>query len=89
VAILVVLLLVVVLFGRGKISDLMGDVAKDIKNFKAGLADEDDLQSEPNVVERDAPGASATKAPRQILEGAAQTEVRLDARREVTVQTNR
>ena len=88
--ILVVLVLVVVLFGRGKISDLMGDVAKGIKSFKAGLADEDDLQSEPNVVEHDAPRAQArANAPRQILEGAAQTEVRLDARRAVAIQTKR
>jgi len=38
---LIVLLLVMVLFGRGKISDLMGDVAKGIKSFKKGLAEED------------------------------------------------
>lgn len=38
----IVVVLVVLLFGRGKISDLMGDVAKGIKSFKSGLADEDD-----------------------------------------------
>ena len=38
---LIVLLLVMVLFGRGKISDLMGDVAKGIKSFKKGLAEDD------------------------------------------------
>jgi sec-independent protein translocase protein TatA len=38
---LVVILVVVLLFGRGKISDLMGDVAKGVKSFKKGLADED------------------------------------------------
>jgi len=62
--ILVVLVLVVVLFGRGKISDLMGDVAKGIKSFKAGLANEVDLQSEPNVVEHDAPRTQARPKPR-------------------------
>ena len=36
-----VILVVVLLFGRGKISDLMGDVAKGIKSFKKGLADDD------------------------------------------------
>jgi sec-independent protein translocase protein TatA len=41
---LIVLLLVVVLFGRGKISDLMGDVAKGIKSFKKGLAEDDSSQ---------------------------------------------
>lgn len=39
--ILVVVLLIVVLFGRNKVSDLMGDVATGIKNFKKGLADDD------------------------------------------------
>jgi sec-independent protein translocase protein TatA len=37
---LLVILVVVLLFGRGKISDLMGDVAKGIKSFKKGMADE-------------------------------------------------
>ncbi len=35
----VVVILVVLLFGRGKISSLMGDVAKGIKSFKKGMAD--------------------------------------------------
>jgi len=34
----VVVILVVLLFGRGKISSLMGDVAKGIKSFKRGMA---------------------------------------------------
>ena len=34
----VVVILVVLLFGRGKISGLMGDVAKGIKSFKKGMA---------------------------------------------------
>lgn len=40
--ILVVVILLVLLFGRGKISALMGDVAKGIKSFKKGMADDDD-----------------------------------------------
>ena len=35
----VVVVLVVLLFGRGKISSLMGDVAKGIKSFKKGMND--------------------------------------------------
>ena len=35
----IVVVLVVLLFGRGKISDLMGDVAKGIKSFKRGMKD--------------------------------------------------
>jgi sec-independent protein translocase protein TatA len=38
----IVVILVVLLFGRGKISDLMGDVAKGIKSFKKGMSDNTD-----------------------------------------------
>ncbi|MEX1252013.1 MAG: twin-arginine translocase TatA/TatE family subunit [Hyphomonas sp.] len=44
--ILIVVLLFVLLFGRNKISELMGDLAKGIKSFKAGMADD-----EPDVIE--------------------------------------
>jgi sec-independent protein translocase protein TatA len=46
--ILIVVLLVVLLFGRGKISALMGDMAQGIKAFKKGMADD-----EPEQVTRD------------------------------------
>lgn len=39
--IVIVAVVVVLLFGRGKISDLMGDVAKGINSFKKGLKEED------------------------------------------------
>ena len=42
----IVVVLVVLLFGRGKISSLMGDVAKGIKSFKKGMSDNPD-QSNP------------------------------------------
>ena len=46
----VVVILVVLLFGRGKISSLMGDVAKGIKSFKKGMASDvtDDTSSTVN-----------------------------------------
>ena len=34
----IVAVLIVLLFGRGKISSLMGDVAKGIRSFKKGMA---------------------------------------------------
>ena len=37
--IVIIAVVVVLLFGRGKISDLMGDVAKGINSFKKGLND--------------------------------------------------
>ena len=39
--ILIVLVLFVLLFGRGKISELMGDVAQGIKSFKKGLSEDE------------------------------------------------
>tara|TARA_B100000780_G_scaffold181840_1_gene127587 strand:- start:83 stop:271 length:189 start_codon:yes stop_codon:yes gene_type:complete len=42
----IVVILVVLLFGRGKISDLMGDVAKGIKSFKKGMSDTTDSSNE-------------------------------------------
>jgi len=44
---LVVILIVMLLFGRGKISELMGDMAKGINSFKKGLADGDAPHSPP------------------------------------------
>jgi sec-independent protein translocase protein TatA len=44
---LIVLVIVLVLFGRGKIPELMGDVAKGIKSFKKGMSDEDQTPPPP------------------------------------------
>lgn len=60
-----VILVIVLLFGRGKISDLMGDVAKGIKSFKKGM--QEDETPEP----RDAP-------PRSIEHEARTGETRRD-----------
>ena len=38
---LVLIVIVMLLFGRGKVSDLMGDVAQGIKAFKKGMAADD------------------------------------------------
>ena len=48
----IVVILVVLLFGRGKISSLMGDVAKGIKSFKKGMStDPTNDQQEKNITE--------------------------------------
>ena len=38
---IIVLVVVLLLFGRGKIPELMGDVAKGIKSFKKGMSDDE------------------------------------------------
>lgn len=46
--ILVILFIVLILFGAGKIPKVMGDIGKGIKNFKAGLKDEEDSEKLEN-----------------------------------------
>jgi sec-independent protein translocase protein TatA len=47
---IIVIAVVLLLFGRGKISELMGDVAQGIKAFKKGMS-EDEAKAEPEKVE--------------------------------------
>ena len=49
----IVVVLVVLLFGRGKISDLMGDVAKGIKSFKKGMPDNPDETKASEIKDKD------------------------------------
>jgi sec-independent protein translocase protein TatA len=66
--ILIALLVFVLLFGTGKISALMGDVAKGIKSFKKGLTEDwnEDVKPEPTVIDHqdDKPPARPTTARR-------------------------
>ena len=58
-----VILVVMLLFGRGKISDLMGDVAKGIKSFKKGMADDEPAaaSSEAKSLEQQAVAPAETE----------------------------
>lgn len=67
---LVLILVVVLLFGRGRISDVMGDIAKGIKSFKKGLSDE------PETTAAQAPAA----APR--ISGGDRTETQATTKEE-------
>ena len=49
----IVVILVVLLFGRGKISSLMGDVAKGIKSFKKGMSSEAHNESDTQNIIND------------------------------------
>ena len=65
---IVVIVVVLLLFGRGKISDLMGDVASGIKAFKKGMAEDDKPadKTEPKSIDHQA----ATTAPKSETERA-------------------
>jgi sec-independent protein translocase protein TatA len=49
---LIVLVVVLLVFGRGKIPELMGDMAKGIKSFKKGMADDDTADDTKTVEHR-------------------------------------
>lgn len=52
--IIIVVVLLILLFGRGKISALMGDVAQGIKSFKKGISDEEPApeKEDPKITEQ-------------------------------------
>jgi sec-independent protein translocase protein TatA len=81
---LVVIVVVLLLFGRGKISELMGDMAQGIKAFKKGMS-EDEAKAEPQkpdtVKTIDHQPAAATTAPATPAPGLAnraETEKRVE-----------
>ena len=61
----IVLLVIMLLFGGGRISGLMGDVAKGIKNFKKGMAEE---EAEPTRIEAQRAAEPAYKTEEQVRE---------------------
>jgi sec-independent protein translocase protein TatA len=58
-----VVAVIVVMFGRGRISDLMGDLAKGIKSFKHGLKDDDEAAAAPQPVDQSASARLAAPLP--------------------------
>ncbi len=60
--ILIIAVVVVLLFGRGKISELMGDVAKGIKSFKKGMAEDDTAESPKTIDHQSGEPAPSAKA---------------------------
>lgn len=61
----IVAILILVLFGRGKISEMMGDFGKGISSFKKGMTEEAKASSEPSpqieATPSDAPSATESK----------------------------
>lgn len=57
---LIVLVIVLLLFGRGKVSALMGDVAHGMKSFRKGLADDEETPTPQLEDASDAPAANTS-----------------------------
>ncbi|PWC85408.1 twin-arginine translocase TatA/TatE family subunit [Azospirillum sp. TSO5] len=67
---MIVLVIVLLLFGAGKLPNVMGDIAKGVKAFKAGLKDEDEANP-PAATTAQAPPAAINPAPAQPAQPAA------------------
>jgi sec-independent protein translocase protein TatA len=76
---IIVVVVIVLLFGSGRVSNLMGDVAKGIKSFKRGMADDEDegaaaerrrLTAEPTPAPRPAATEAAAAAPAEPVRAA-------------------
>ena len=50
---LVVGIIILLLFGKGRFSDMMGDVAKGLKSFKKGMSEDDEIPPAPRRIEGD------------------------------------
>ena len=70
---MVVLLVVLLLFGSGKVSNLMGDFAKGIKSFKKNMAEEPDASMEASAEARPAGTIAAPGTPAGPTASAAHT----------------
>ncbi len=75
---IIVALVVLVLFGRGRISEMMGDFGKGIKSFKAGMTEETDrpvgpppaqLQQQTPAAPGTAPSATPSATPAETSGG--------------------
>ena len=81
---IVVIGVVLLLFGRGKISELMGDVAQGIKAFKKGMSDDETAKADtppadPKIINHQADAASPAAKPADPLKQHAQTERKFES----------
>ncbi|HSI40070.1 MAG TPA: twin-arginine translocase TatA/TatE family subunit [Xanthobacteraceae bacterium] len=64
---IIVLVVVLLLFGRGKLSELMGDAAKGIKAFKKGMAEDEPPAAKPSEPVRTIDHQAAVEAERSKI----------------------
>ena len=60
--IVLILAIVLILFGAGKIPRVMGDVAKGIKNFKSGMKEETSKEDDKEIEKEDEVAVKKEKA---------------------------
>jgi sec-independent protein translocase protein TatA len=60
---LVVGVIILLLFGKGRFSDMMGDVAKGLKSFKKGMSEDDEAAAAPRRIEAERAAERAAERP--------------------------
>jgi sec-independent protein translocase protein TatA len=65
---IVVLAIILILFGAGKLPRVMGDFAKGIKAFKAGMKEEDEAEAAPPAQVPPPAAAATTAAPAEVAD---------------------
>ena len=68
---LIVGLVILLLFGKGRFSDMMGDVAKGLKSFKKGMSEEEETEARRLTTERTVEAQPVPPAPAPAAEPAA------------------
>jgi sec-independent protein translocase protein TatA len=68
---LIVGLVILLLFGKGRFSDMMGDVAKGLKSFKKGMSEDEELEQRRLTAERNVEAQPVPPAPPPTHEPAA------------------
>ncbi|MCA9075455.1 MAG: Sec-independent protein translocase subunit TatA [Novosphingobium sp.] len=70
---IIIALVILVLFGRGRISEMMGDFGKGIKSFKKGMADESETPAAPpqQLSQQAPPAPEAKREPAPAESGSA------------------
>ena len=75
---MIVLVVLLLLFGRGKIPALMGDMAKGIKAFKSGMKEDEDAETPPKAIDQDTKDTKDTKDTQGTATTAADATVKKD-----------
>lgn len=60
---IIIALVILVLFGRGRISEMMGDFGKGIKSFKKGMSDDSESTPPAQIQQQKNPGTETTSTP--------------------------
>ncbi len=60
--VVLILLIVLIIFGAGKLPKVMGDLAKGVRNFKKGLQEDEEEEAKPKPIAADEAGAGGASA---------------------------